>query len=85
MSPARSLSAYFGFKRLRNFASVVIQRKELAVTIKTDLSARRPDGDFSRDVTNLGHLGSGNVQLRIRTEADIEQAIPWIRDSYEAS
>lgn len=36
-----------------------------------------------RDVTGIGHYGTGNLQINIRDEHDIEKAKPYIMYSYE--
>ena len=40
---------------------------------------------FSRDVTEIGHFGTGNLQLSLRTMEDFAKAQSLIRRSYEGS
>lgn len=39
--------------------------------------------EIARDVTDIGHYGTGNVELRIHTLDDFEVAKPLIEKSYE--
>ena len=40
---------------------------------------------FARDVTNIGHFGTGNLELTLTSKADIEKASHLIEQSYEAN
>lgn len=41
--------------------------------------------NFSRDVTNIGHFGTGNLEITITTDDDIEKAKEYINLSYDNS
>jgi predicted transport protein len=41
--------------------------------------------DFTRDVSNIGHHGTGDLEILIRCLADIERAKPFLLKAYEAS
>ena len=41
--------------------------------------------NFSRDVTGIGHYGTGNLEIRIKSDDDLEKAKPMIIKSYESS
>jgi hypothetical protein len=34
---------------------------------------------------NIGHYGTGDLEIRIATEADLDRAKPLLEQSYEAS
>ncbi|SEG94845.1 hypothetical protein SAMN05216223_13142 [Actinacidiphila yanglinensis] len=40
---------------------------------------------FTRDVTGLGHHGTGDLEVRLRTEKDLERAGDLLRLSYAAA
>ena len=40
---------------------------------------------FTRDVRNIGHYGTGDLEITIRTEEDLTKAEPLILRSYEGS
>ena len=79
------LKYYIAFKRINNFASVEIfpQKKELKVYLKIDPNTITLEKGFSRDVSNVGHWGTGNLELVIKTDNDLEKAKPLIVQSYD--
>lgn len=81
----KTLKHYFAFRRLKNFACIEIhpQANKLVAYAKADLSALVLEEGFTRDVTNIGHLGTGNLEITIASDADIEKALPLIQSSYE--
>lgn len=38
---------------------------------------------FSKDMTHIGHYGTGNVALTLRNKKDLEKAKTFIEASYE--
>ncbi len=40
---------------------------------------------FSRDVRGIGHHGTGDMEVRLRSRADLERADAMIRRSYEVA
>nr|WP_310726758.1 hypothetical protein [Streptomyces sp. N2A] len=40
---------------------------------------------FSRDMRGIGHLGTGGLEVRIGSAADLEKAGPLIRRAFEAA
>lgn len=78
---------YFAFRRLKNFACVEVhpQTKALLVYLKLDPASVELKNGFSRDVSSIGHFGTGDLELKIRTTGDLEAALPLIQRSYEAS
>ena len=61
------------------------QKKCLVVYLKVDPDTITMESGFSRDVRKIGHYGTGDVELTIRTREDLEKAKPLIQKSYDAS
>ena len=40
---------------------------------------------FTRDVRKIGHFGTGDLEIRIRSDEDLEKAKSLLLESYEAS
>jgi predicted transport protein len=38
---------------------------------------------FTRDVSQLGHAGTGDLEIRLQTAADLERAQPLLLRSYQ--
>jgi predicted transport protein len=75
------------FRRINNFACVEIhpQTRKLLVYLKTDPGSITLEPGFTRDVTKIGHFGTGNLEVAIGDRVDFERAQPLILTSYQAS
>lgn len=74
----KDLRLYVAFKRLKNFATVVFQKDRLVVYLRLDPDTVPMREGFSRDVRQIGHWGTGDLELTIANAADLEQAKPLI-------
>lgn len=83
----KKLKYYIAFKRLRNFACVEVRPKEptVLVYLKVKPNEVTLTQGFTRDVSEIGHYGTGDLEVKIRTSEDLERAAPLIKKSYEAS
>jgi predicted transport protein len=83
----KPLKFYFAFKRIKNFACVEIrpQLALLLVYLKLDPDEVELEEGFSRDVRQIGHLGTGDLELTIRSSQDLQRAQPMLERSYENS
>lgn len=83
----KTLKLYFAFKRIKNFACVEVhpQAKTIMVFVKVDPDTVDLEPGFTRDVRKIGHFGTGDLEITIRTDADLERARPLLIQSYEAS
>lgn len=81
------LKLYFAFKRIRNFACVEVhpQAKKLLVFVKIDPSSVPLNEGFTRDVSSIGHFGTGDLEITISSMDELERAKPLLDRSYEAS
>lgn len=78
---------YFAFRRIKNFACIEVQPKRHCLIVyakSTDPKADEIPG-FSRDVTDVGHWGTGNLELTIHNDQDLERGRPLLERSYEAN
>jgi predicted transport protein len=65
--------------RLEDQTGIVI------VYLKIDPKAITLDDGFARDVKNIGHFGTGDLELSLRTMEDFARAQPLFQRSYEGS
>jgi predicted transport protein len=81
------LKHYIAFKRIKNFACVEIhpQDKAILVFVKVDPEREIPIAGFTRDVRSIGHFGTGDLEITITSDNDLEAAKPLIIKSYEVS
>jgi len=78
---------YVAFRRIKNFACVEIrnQMKKLLVFAKVNPDTVALEPGFTRDVRNIGHFGTGDLEITIQTVADLEKAKPLLDQSYQNS
>ncbi|MEE1797546.1 DUF5655 domain-containing protein [Streptomyces sp. JV176] len=77
---------YAAYQRLRNFACLCPpQQTKLLVYLKADPKEVDLVPGFTRDVTGLGHHGTGDLEVRLRTERDVERAAELFQLSYAAT
>jgi predicted transport protein len=78
---------YYAYRRIKNFACVEIhpQTRKLLVYLKTDPKAITLEAGFTRDMTSIGHFGTGDLEVTIGSHDDFERAQPFIAASYQAS
>ncbi|MGI5457500.1 transporter [Streptomyces sp. CA-249302] len=77
---------YRAYQRLRNFACLIPpQQAKVLVYLKADPTAVDLVSGFTRDVTGLGHHGTGDLEVQLRTERDLERAQELFRLSFTAA
>jgi predicted transport protein len=86
----KTLKYYVAYRRLKNFACVEIhpQNQSILVYTKVDpdsLDMESLGKDFVRDVRNIGHWGTGSLEIKIRDSQDLEKAKSLLIKSYELS
>lgn len=81
------LKHYIAFKRIKNFACVEIhpQTGKLLLYLKVNPQSITLESGFTRDVSNIGHYGTGDLEVVIASDEDIEKAKHFINMSYDAS
>ena len=81
----KHLKLYTAFRRLKNFACVIPYRDKLLVMLKLDPDTVALESGFSRDTRNIGTWGTGDLELTLRTLADLDKAKPLLERSYSES
>lgn len=83
----KTLKHYIVFKRLKNFASVEIHpvARKITAFVKVDPKSVDLKPGFTRDVTQIGHYGTGDLEIVIDSAEDFEAAKALFIKSYEVS
>lgn len=79
----KELKLYVAFKRLKNFATVVPQKARLLLYLHVDPDQLLPLPPNGRDVRNQGHWGTGDLELALASQADLDTAKSLILMAYE--
>jgi predicted transport protein len=82
-----TLRFYIAFKRIKNFVCVEFRPTtgKILMFVKVDPSTVQLEPGFTRDVSNLGHFGTGDLEITLSKAEDLERAKPLIELSYGAS
>ena len=85
----KELKFYTAFKRIKNFASVLVwapvRDPSIRLYLKLDPDSVTLESGFSHDVRNKGHWGTGDLEVIVRTKTDMEKALELIQQSYQAN
>ena len=82
----KELKLYTAFRRLRNFACAILLPKtdpKICLTLSLDPSTVDPSDGFIRNISKIGHWGTGDVEINIRDINSFELAKPLIERSYQ--
>lgn len=83
----KTLSFYFAFRRIKNFACVEVKTSldVVRVYLKINPDSIDLEDGFTRDVRKVGHYGTGDLEVTLKSHDDLERAKSLIMQSYEAS
>lgn len=82
-----TLRFYVAFKRIKNFLCVEFRptNGRILLFLKVDPTTVHLEPGFTRDVSKVGHFGTGDLEVTLSAPDDLARAEPLIRRSYEAS
>jgi predicted transport protein len=82
-----TLKYYVAFKRLKNFACIEVHPGKGCLTTfaKVDPDTVKMESGFTRDVRKIGHFGTGDLEITLRSRDDLQKAKGFFQQSYEAS
>jgi predicted transport protein len=85
----KELKLYTAFKRIKNFISILVlpQHKDERINLylKVDPATVELENGFSRDVSNTGHWGTGDLEVILRSVEDLEKAKSLIQLSFDGN
>lgn len=76
---------YVAFRRIKNFACVTVQKASFAIYLKIDPDTLRLEEGFARDVRTVGHWGTGDLEVTIKSMQDFEKAKSLLDLSYRSA
>ncbi|MFG3199889.1 DUF5655 domain-containing protein [Streptomyces sp. NPDC048208] len=81
------LRHYIAYRRLVNVASVIFRptRAVILVYLRLDPDSVGLEEGFTRDMRGIGHLGTGDLEMRLASASDLVKAAPLIRRAFEAA
>jgi predicted transport protein len=82
-----TLRFYVAFKRIKNFACVEFRLTtgKILLFVKVDPATVTLEPGFTRDVSKVGHFGTGDLEITLAKPEDLEKAKLLIKRSYDDS
>lgn len=79
------LKSYIAFKKVKNFICILPDKNknDIAVLLKLNPEEETLVEGFTRDVKNIGHWGTGDLEVTIQNREDYEKAKPYLDRAYE--
>ena len=77
-----AVKQYIAYRTTRNICCLEVHQEHILLYLALD-PALATDCAICRDVTNIGHYGTGNLEVRINIPEDVATATPLIDLAYE--
>jgi predicted transport protein len=74
---------YVGYKISQNIICMEIRKQKIVLFIKLEPSKLKNLPKIARDVTKIGHYGTGNLEITIKNKADFDVASKYIEMAYK--
>ncbi len=75
---------YIAYKFCKiNFVDIVVQEKGLKLYLKMELNELQDEKNLARDMTNKGHLGNGDIEVKLETKENIPYCLGLIKQVLE--
>jgi predicted transport protein len=74
---------YVAYRTSRNIACMKVQRREVILYLKLDPTKVAGPSGIWQDVSDIGHYGTGDLKVTLKSLDDFEAAKPFIRMAYE--
>jgi predicted transport protein len=83
--PDEGTRTIHAFRRLKNCVCVKIRSKDLQVWARLDPSTVTLEDGFTRDVSEIGHAGTGDLEIRIQSAGFLRNALRSWRTCMETT
>jgi predicted transport protein len=77
------LKLYSAFKKIKNIVCVEVRMKSIMLYLRLSPEDIVLENGFTRDVSKVGHWGTGDLELTIKNAKDFEKAKEYIDKAYE--
>lgn len=74
---------YIGYRTAQNIVCMEVQTQKILLFLKLDPKLNEGPPGISRDVSQIGHYGTGNLEVTIKSANDIEAARPYVELAYQ--
>ena len=77
-----NLKKYVAFKKIKNVVCIEVQRSKIIIRLSLDVNTVQFEDGFSRNTTNIGHYGTGEVELTVTNKESWEKSKPFVDRAY---
>ena len=77
-----NLKLYTAFRKIKNIVCAEILSGKILLYLRIEPSSVEYEENFSRDTSNIGHWGTGDVEVTVRNRNDFEKAKLLIDRAY---
>ncbi|GAA7237230.1 DUF262 and DUF1524 domain-containing protein [Helicobacter pylori] len=74
---------YISYMFDKNFVDIVVQTKDLKLYLNMPFNELQDEKNLARDMTNKGHLGNGDIEIKLETKENIPYCLGLIRQALE--
>ncbi|GAA9670062.1 DUF262 and DUF1524 domain-containing protein [Helicobacter pylori] len=74
---------YISYKFDKNFVDIVVQTKDLKLYLNMKFNELQDEKNLVRDMTNKGHLGNGDIEVKLETKENIPYCLGLIKQALE--
>ncbi len=74
---------YISYKFSKNFVDIVVQTKDLKLYLNMKFNELQDAKNLARDMTNKGHLGNGDIEVKLETKENIPYCLGLIKQALE--
>ncbi|GAA7892144.1 DUF262 and DUF1524 domain-containing protein [Helicobacter pylori] len=74
---------YISYKFDKNFVDIVVQSKDLKLYLNMKFNELQDEKNLARDMTNKGHLGNGDIEVKLETKESIPYCLGLIKQALE--
>ncbi|GAA9696889.1 DUF262 and DUF1524 domain-containing protein [Helicobacter pylori] len=67
----------------KNFVDIVVQTKDLKLYLNMKFNELQDEKNLARDMTNKGHLGNGDIEVKLETKENIPYCLGLIKQALE--
>lgn len=76
------LKLYLAYKKVQNVFCIEIYNRQIILRAKLNPDTVELEDGFTRDMRNIGHYGTGDLEISIKNENDFLKARPLIERAY---
>ncbi|GAA8471470.1 DUF262 and DUF1524 domain-containing protein [Helicobacter pylori] len=74
---------YISYMFDKNFVDIVVQNKDLKLYLNMPFNELQDEKNLARDMTNKGHLGNGDIEIKLETKENIPYCLGLIKQVLE--